>query len=576
MEHYASVDAIYLESPYCSIPILVEARLQRGLPKAQINGLSLARSQSTMDRIRNALHASEIQLPYMGLSVSLAPADVKKWGAYFDFSIAISIILALSPGISKKSLLNQVLLDHKKTLFLGELSLSGDLRPVPYLYSFLCTAEKQGFQRVLLPVEQYSLAKLVDGLDVVPVAHLRDVLSPRYTRGVESKPRSSSVQIQYKRTDPSLSHLKLSEKVIRGLALAATGWHSLLLLGPPGSGKTSLAQALVKLLPVPNSEETLDILRLKSDLSEFFKGPEQTPPSLSVDNSSAKCGLQDTEPIHIELSRPMRSPHHSVTRRALIGGGTPIEEGELTRAHRGVLLLDELGEFSRESLQSLREAMEARQVHLSRSGFYATLPAHFLLCATSNPCPCGDLQRRYVSCRCSDATLQNYTNKFMGALRDRIDIEIWVDRKDTLALDSRDTQIGKGSIHKMKAQAKNRGVSAMEQIQVQAAADRIIKIQGAIEGAYEMQRQRFAKSRWNFNSDIAAKDIETYIPLKSKKAQFAWREIESSPKISYRALAGVRRLARSLADLDGSENIREEDLFEAVSYRCLESIWSSA
>ena len=318
-----------------------------------------------------------------------------------------------------------------------------------------------------------------------------------------------------------LEHLSLHPRVQKALALCAAGWHSLLLIGPPGSGKTSIARELLSLLPPLSLEEAVEIL-------------------VNQDSNGKKEIKNEGEDQVISLMRPFRMPHHSSTRRAMIGGGTPIRIGEASRAHNGILVLDELGEFSRESLQALREPLQERKIHISRGSESFSLPARFLLCATTNPCPCGDLRKRYVSCSCTDITLQKYMNKFMSALRDRIDIEVWVDYE-------KETPENTWDIHTFYKK---------------------------ISLAHCIQKERFLHTNMSFNADMQAKDLERYAPIESKEAKKEWKTFCQKSLISYRAVDGIRRLARTLADMDGSEQIRTQDIWEAASCRCVESIWS--
>ena len=289
--------------------------------------------------------------------------------------------------------------------------------------------------------------------------------------------------------------------------MSAAGWHSLLLVGPPGTGKSSVAREILNLLPNPSPEEALEIMILNEGLNN-------------------------------ETIRPMRNPHHSSTRRALIGGGVPIQIGEVSRAHNGVLILDELGEFDRTTLQALREPLETRSILISRGSYTVSLPARFLLCGTTNPCPCGNPQLRFVSCSCTNNQRKMYLNKFMGALRDRIDIEVYVEREIKERKDN--TEI-------FKAQPFYQ------------------KILSDIKRAQLIQAERFQNTKLRYNSDIELKDIEYFAPLNNEEAKKDWDLIIHSTKISYRALLGIRRLARTIADLDGETEIRSSDLLEAAS-----------
>ncbi len=565
MDRYAYLSSLYLDTPYHSLSLFIEARLQRGLPKWQINGLSPIHSREASERIRSALHASGIQVPYMNLIVNLSPVDVRKHGAYLDLSIALCIMLAIEEDLNidfflpqrndedtnkineastnEKENHKQPVISHEKkyphngkNLYLGELALSGQIHPIQNLCHLLSEAKKQGFKNVFLPEEQISLARLIPNLYYIPLKHLGELIKKHQTISYYEK-RTTPISIQthqksqVEQLEPfALELFTLDACVQKALALSAAGWHSLLLIGPPGSGKTSIARALLSLLPPLSTQEAIEILVRKN------------PNSLKELEKKGR----------IVLTRPFRMPHHSSTRRAMIGGGNPIQLGEASRAHNGLLVLDELGEFSRETLQALREPLQEKEIHISRASFSLSLPARFLLCATTNPCPCGDLRKRYVSCSCTDAKLQNYMNSFMGALRDRIDIEVWVDHKEK-PTEEIDAQEKRSEFQKNSWSQNN--------------------FQKKIKRAHTIQKKRFFHTNIQWNADIKAKDLEKYAPITNAETQKEWKLLYQKSLISYRALDGIRRLARTLADMEASDEIRVQDIWEAASFRCLDSVW---
>ncbi len=520
-----------MEGAFCAWPIQIEARLERGLPKFQIYGLAANHARETAERIRNALQATAISIPYMSISINLAPVDLRKKGAYLDLAIALSVLHALeyeteyqcppssAPGSKQKQ-------EACQTLYVGELSLSGAVRPIQQLHAILWEARKAGFQRVVLPQEQYELAAMIPGLELRAIAKLQDLLPSSKTSAssvgiAQENSANQKLIIQPARPPLRMAHLQLGPRIVKAAALCAAGWHSMLLIGPPGCGKSSIAREIVSLLPPPSMEEAIEILIAQQ--SEQKAGSPLAPKKEEI----------------ISISRPMRMPHHSITRRALVGGGSPIQAGEISRAHNGVLVLDELAEFSRESLQALREPLEQRKIELSKGEHALSLPAHFLLCASANPCPCGDISKRYERCACTDHYLRNYMSKFTGALRDRIDIEVWIGEQNKEA---------------------NKPLASYD-------------IAKSVACAQQIQAKRFAQTSLGFNADIADKDMDRYAPLQNQEAIQEWEGIIQSGKFSYRALARIRRLARTLADLEEAEDIRAQDLLEASSYRCLDSIW---
>ncbi len=526
MQRYAAIPSICMDgvSSSSGFPILIEARLQRGIPKFCISGFNGYHSKETSQRIHNAIQASGIQIPYMSLHVNLSPVDIRKSGAYLDLGIAMSIILSLPEN--KTRAIHPLVLPspNHKVFYLGELSLCGEVRPVPQLHALLWQAKKQGFDAVVLARQQYNDAKIIDGIRLIPLHRLQDIFQAKLPK----HPCQATLQVEATRPQSQLEHLELAPRVKKALALCVSGWHSLLLIGPPGSGKSSIARELISLLPPPSSQEAIEILI--NQTQNFFSPHAQ---AIAAKNRNPNI-------TSIKITRPFRCPHHSSTRRAMIGGGNSIQAGEVTRAHNGVLLLDELGEFSRETLQSLREPLQEKKIQISKNNQSISLPARFLLCATTNPCPCGDLSNRYVRCACTNTVLKNYVSKFMGALEDRIDIEVWLDNKNY--------QTQKRSITTKDFYAK-------------------------ISQAHAIQKRRFINTDICFNAEIDPGQLDAYIPLKEKTARQEWQTLHNSSQISYRSLAGIRRLARTLADLEARQHIQGKDLLEAASYRCLESIW---
>ncbi len=518
MNRYACVHSLYTQGSYVSFPVLVEASIRRGLPNFRITGLGHSNSRETAERIQNAIRSSGIHLPYLNLSVNLLPADIKKKGAYLDLSIAVSLLLALGEPVSPNSMISK--LNCKTTIYLGELSLSGEIRSVQGIHHLLHKASQNGFQTAVIPREQYLSVKCFHesnlgnklGIKLEAISHLKELLMETFP----VPPVGGGSSIRSVRPECDLDILRLNPKILRAMVFSAAGWHSLLLVGPPGTGKSTIARNMISLLPPPSPREAGEIL---SDIAR----------ERSIN--------QDKENM-ISIQRPVRIPHHSVTRRAMVGGGIPISSGEVTKAHNGILVLDELGEFSRETLQALREPLQEKTVQISRGEQSVQLPARFLLCATTNPCPCGDLANRYVRCFCTDLSLKNYAGKFMGALRDRIDIEVWVDKQDELRED-------------------------MD----------LEKIFRNIDRVYEMQKQRFRNTSIQFNGDVSAKDLLKTLPLGDEGAKNTWEKLNNQSDISYRSLAGIRRLGRTAADLNGHDQILSEDLLEAASFRYFHSIW---
>ena len=500
-EGFARIPALLARGPFDGIRVHVETSLRRGLPGMQITGMNRAAARETVERLRSAIHHCGWRLPVASLTINVAPADVPKNGAYFDLSLMACIVqaLGLAPPIAVEN----------APLFLGEVSLSGEVLPIAGLQSILLTARKLRFRRVVVPACQTGFVYSELGLSVAGVQHVQEI-----AHSLRFAPASAEGQIQGYREPGRLSHLQLEPGVRRALALAAAGWHSLLLVGPPGTGKTTAGRELPGLMPVPDAEECLEIITLSG---------LEIPPA--TESSSAK----------LTVTRPLRSPHHSVTRAALIGGGHELRAGEVTRAHHGVLLLDELAEFRREALQALREPVETGSVDLSRGAAHNRLPARFLLVATANPCPCGYFRSSMRQCTCPPQSRQNYLSRLLGPLRDRIELEV-----------------------RVETNVANHGPLATEDLLVR------------VDAAVRVQRERYRDERFRFNGEVPFQRLETLVPLEDPDAREVWHALASRPELTRRGLASARRLSRTLADLDASPVIRANHIVEAARFRCLD------
>lgn len=528
---YARVKTLSLPNSWEARSITVEAAVRKGLPRFQITGITGARERA--DRIRQALRSTGVAVPYAAMLVNLAPVDLVKRGGYFDLSIAAGLLLALvepPPG----SLL--ALARSGELYLVGELSLSGALCPLDRALPFLRGALRLGARRLVLPWANGAEAGLVPDLDCIPLRHLSQLLEPppnlrdRSTGaiapppgafGSEQAPGSVSlaperepvrvVELHGVRPELETNGLLLTARQKRALSVAAAGRHSILFIGPPGSGKTSMARLLPALAAPPDREECLDILTL-----------DRNAPAAAADA--------------LRLARPFRQPHHSVTDGALIGGGRPLGPGEITLAHHGLLLLDELTEFSRTTLQNLREPLEEGRIRLHRGSEEAEFPARFQLAATANPCPCG--YTSFARCSCSTLEKQRYLSRLLGPLRDRIDMEILVG----------DEPQGAG--------------------RESPGADWIAEV----ERAQRRQAERFAGGPYRFNADVARADLERYCGVKELEQDPDYELVRRGAG-SFRRWDRIRRLARTVADLEGAAEIRPSDLLEAFSYRCLDEIW---
>ncbi len=511
---YSQLMSLSLSGAFYACPITVECIVKRGLPQFNISGMTGSPASKSADRIKSAVLSCLRQFPLGSVLIHLAPVDILKKGGHFDLALAGSLLKALEAA-TPDSLLSS--LPPDETLYIGELSLSGELRKLDMLYPFLLEAKRFGIQNIVLPAENFEQACVVRDLHLYPVRHLREITVP-YKKSFPAGPAPDGGKtvnrLQFDKRKSLLDQLKISARIKRTLAVSAAGWHSILMIGPPGSGKSTLARELYSLIPAPNETEAMEILRMQN----FLTG---------------RIGSD-----YFQIQRPLRSPHHSCSSRSLTGGGIPLEPGEVTKANNGLLILDELAEFDRESLQSLREPLEERKIALARGSSSMILPSRFLLAATTNPCQCGHWKNPDAVCTCTAPSIRNYQNRIMGPLRDRIDIEVFVGNETVDAGDSLDLE----------------------------------EMEHWIETARLLQEKRFSGTPYRCNSDIASADLDLFCKFENEESVKIWKQIVSNP-YSHRFSNGCRRLGRTIADLSGAAEIRSKDLLEALSYRCLDNFW---
>jgi len=479
--------------------VSVEVHLANGLPAFTIVGLADTEVKEAKDRVRAAIQNGGFEFPAQRITVNLAPADLPKESGRFDLPIALGI-LAASRQIPSARL-------HQYE-FAGELSLSGELRPIRgALAMSLATRRDGGRLAFILPQANADEAALVSSAAIYPASSLLQVCAHFAAKSADAMlSRHESAPLVMQPEYPDFADVKGQLLVKRALEVAAAGNHSILMVGPPGAGKTMLAARFAGLLPEMSDEEALEAAAVQS-LTGGFR-------------------------IEHWKRRPFRSPHHTSSGVALVGGGSVPRPGEISLAHRGVLFLDELTEFDRKVLDVLREPMESGRITISRAARQADFPAHFQLVAAMNPCPCGYLGHSSGVCRCSPDLIQRYQNRVSGPLLDRIDIQI---------------EVGPVDADILAAEADGESSSA---------------IAARVQAATEVQLQRQGKR----NQYLNTRDIDRLCKLDKQGKALLKRSMERF-QWSGRAYHRILRVARTIADLANSERITEAHVSEAIQYR---------
>lgn len=489
-------------------PVEVETDIMNGLAHFEVVGLADTAIKEAKERVRSAIRNSGFEYPIKRIIINLAPADIKKEGTIYDLAMAVSIV-ALDKEVKLST--------HRDYCYIGQLSLDGQVKKVRGVLPILIAARKAGVKKLIVPVENAVEASFIQGMEVYPVHSLAECI--KFLQGEVQIERVKVCDfenaINGKVDALDFCNVKGQARAKRALEIAAAGGHNVIMIGPPGSGKSMLAKCFPSIMPDLTFEEALEVTKIHSVAGEL----------------DLKKG--------IVANRPFRSPHHTASTVSLTGGGNNSKPGEISLAHNGVLFLDEMPEYTRHTIETLRQPLEDGVITVARANATVTYPANFTLIASMNPCPCGNYGSKGKECTCTPTQIHKYLAKLSGPIMDRIDIHIEVDNV------------------------------TYDDLKSQKEEEKSADIKARVDRARKVQLERFRNAKNYSNAKMSVPQTKSYCKV-DEDGEFLLRQAFDKLKLSARAHDRILRVARTIADLEGKENIAVQHIAEAISYRSLD------